>query len=148
MKGIVGLVIILFFTSCTCPSRKPVPVAVEFRLAETKSAEGLTEVIFEPTGEIFYLHEEVLLSNADIVSAEVIMGGRGPVVCVTMTFSGKEKWARVTGENLQKHLGMLVDGTLVSAPVINAPILEGVAIIGTMFTEEEARRIAEGITVR
>ncbi|UCH10679.1 MAG: hypothetical protein JSU61_01950 [Fidelibacterota bacterium] len=148
MKRIVGLVIILLFSACACPPKKPIPVVLEFRLAEKSSGDGRTEMLFEPTGEIFYLHEEVLLSNADIASAEVVMGERGPVVQVTMTFSGKAKWAQVTGENIGKHMAMLVDGVLTSVPTINAPILKGVAIIGGLFTEAEARRIVEGLTVR
>ena len=148
MRRIVGLVSILLITSCACPPKKPVPVMLEFRLAEKASGGGLTEMVFEPTGEIFYLHEEVLLGNADIASAEIVMGERGPQVQVTMTFSGKEKWAQVTGERIGKHIAMLVDGVLTSVPMINAPIVKGVAIISGLFTESEARRIAEGLTVR
>ena len=46
---------------------------------------------------------------------------------------------------LPKPIGMLVDGELITAPVIRTPIREGRAVINGDFTEEEAKRIAAGI---
>ena len=54
----------------------------------------------------------------------------------------------VSQENIGKPLAIVVDGTLVSAPVIKAAIPGGVAVIVGSFTQEEAERIADGIVGR
>jgi SecD/SecF fusion protein len=145
MKTLLGLMVMLALLGCT---QQPGPVTVEFRLAETEPGEGLAEVTIDQTGEKFYLHDEVLISNADIASASVTMWNQRPAVDVILTEAGREKFARLTRENLKRRVGMLVDGKLASAPIINAPILEGRAIINGDFSEKEARRIAEGIVLK
>jgi preprotein translocase subunit SecD len=142
MKRIFCLIIVLLSLSC---SKGTEPVIVEFRLAQLQPEEGLLEKPFERTGETFYLHEEVLIGNADIAAADALLWQGRHVIDLTFTEPGKEKLARLTRDHLQERVGMLVDGRLVSAPIINAPILEGRALIEGDFTEEEARRIAKGI---
>ncbi len=142
MKTVTVLIVLLALLGC---AKAPEQVTIEFRLAETEPAEGLTEMIFHRTEETFYLHDEVLISNADIASASATMWEQRPVVDLRFTEAGTQKLAKLTTENVKKRVGMLVDGTLASAPVINAPILEGRAIIDGDFSEKEARRIAAGI---
>ena len=120
-------------------------VIVEFRLAETEPAEGLAELVLPKSGEAFYLHPDVAIGNADIASASVIKWGGGPVVELVLTPKGSEKLAAVTEKNVTKRMGMLVDGRLVSAPIINAPIRGGRAILQGDFSEEEALRIAQAL---
>jgi len=141
MKRTIGLIILLALLGCAQQSG----VTVEFRLAETEPAEGLTLMTCTASGESFYLHDEILLSNADIESASPDSWDGRPTVALTFTEAGREKFARLTEENIGGRVGMLVDGELVTAPVIRAPILEGKAVINGDFTEEEATRIAAGI---
>ena len=141
MKRTIGLIILLALLPCAQQSG----VTVEFRLAETEPAEGLTLIVCTASGESFYLHDEVLLSNADIESASPGSWEGRPTVALIFTEDGREKFARLTGDNIGGRVGILVDGELVTAPVIRAPILEGKAVINGDFTEEEAKRIAAGI---
>jgi preprotein translocase subunit SecD len=145
MRKAIGLIIVLGLVGCASLDKQP-EVTVEFRLAETEPAEGLTEMTFESTGEKFYLHDEVVLTNADIVLAEADKSDFGSIVNVTLTSDGAEKLAQVTGNNISKHMGIVVDGELVSCPRINAQISGGEAQIIGNLTEEEAERIATGIT--
>ena len=68
-----------------------------------------------------------------------------PAVSVVLTEAGREKWARVTEESVGKPIAMLVDGELVAAPTVRAPITQGRAIITGRFTPEEAQHIADGL---
>jgi preprotein translocase subunit SecD len=120
-------------------------VALEFRLAEMAPAEGLTEVSISDLNLKFYLHDEVVLDNSDVASAAVIEQPVGHGVEIVLTESGKQKFARLTEQNVKKLLGMVVDSELVCAPLINAPIAVGKAIIEGRFSPEEAERIAAGI---
>jgi preprotein translocase subunit SecD len=140
MKRLAIVCLILGVVGCGQPH-----VTIEFRLAETQPGDGLTEVSLPRSGETFYLYPDVAISNADIASASVIQGSGGPSVELIFTPSGSEKLARLTEANLKKRVAMLVDGGLVSAPVINAPIPGGRAIMVGDFSEDQALRIAQGL---
>ena len=140
--ALLFLITALYALHC---ARGPEPMAVEFRLARTEPGEGLTEMTFDPTGEKFYLDDEVLIDNRDIAAAAATEWQGEHVIELTFTEPGKEKLARVTGQNVTERMGMVVDGRLLSAPRINAAITQGRAIIIGALTEEEARRLAAGI---
>jgi preprotein translocase subunit SecD len=142
MRRIVGLIAILALLGCAKQTDR---ATIEFRLVETAPAEGLTEMVCAASGELFYLHDEVLISNADIDTAFISKWNNRPVVELLFTEDGREQFAQLTEENIHRRVGMLVDGQLVSAPIINAPIPQGRAIIDGNFSEQEVRRVAEGI---
>ncbi len=150
MKRSAVLAFILSLLACGGADKKvekkAEKVTVEFRLAETEPAEGLTEMTIHDSGEKFYIHDKVLMNNYDIQFALPIVWEGKSVVELTFTEAGKVRFAMLTKENLERRIGILIDGELVMAPTIKAPILEGKAIIEGNFSEEEAHRIADGIT--
>jgi len=148
MKRIAVLIVFLSLLACGTPEKEVEKVRVEFRAAQTEPGEGLIRMTIPGTVQAFYVHNEVLISNADIAWAVVSSWEGRPVVELTLTESGKEKFAQVTKENVGKRMGILVNGELLLVPVIQAPILNGKAVIDGKFTEEEAERIATGILSR
>ena len=142
---LISMIIISSLLGCVGTQKKSEQVTIEFRLAEKEPAHGLIEMKIHRTGERFYLHKEVLLSNTDVASASVSLWSQHSVVELIFHDMGREKLSRITRANVNKHIGMLLDGKLISAPLILAPILEGKAIIDGNFSEEEAHRIADGI---
>lgn len=58
---------------------------------------------------------------------------------------GKELFAAVIRENINKRLAIVLDGQLYSAPVIRSEISEGKAQITGNFTEAEAKALATKI---
>ena len=146
MKKAIGLIVMLALLGCACSDDQLEKLTVEFRIAETEPAEGLTEMTFESTGEKYYLHDEIVLTNEDIVLAEADQTDFGSIISVTLTSDGAERLAQVTGDNISKHMGIVVDSKLVSCPRINAQISGNKAQIIGDFSEEEANRIATGIT--
>src|SRR6185295_13430299 len=60
-------------------------VRFEMRLAEDQPAPGLREAQID--GKLIYLHEDVVVSNGDIVRAEVIPGNSGLEYWVSVEFS-------------------------------------------------------------
>jgi preprotein translocase subunit SecD len=93
-----------------------------------------------------YISEDVALSNADVQSARVVTGPNGQQIEIVFTKVGAERFAATTERLIRKPLGILVDGKLISAPVVMDKISGGKAIITGSFSEEEAKRIADGIT--
>ena len=119
---------------------------LEFRIAEEKSIADLTEILFEPTGEIFYLHNKVLINQYDIESASVVNQEGRPAVELILTSEGAKKFEELTAQHVGKLCGMVLNGKLLSAPIIRDTISGGRVIISGIFTESEAEDIANGLT--
>lgn len=143
MRHRIALMAILLLFSYGCAKEQD--VGLQFRIAETEPGEGLTEMTLAGTDERFYLHDEVLMTNVDVDTAFVAMWSERPSVEVVFNEAGREKFARITRENLGRRMGMVVDGRLVTAPTIRAEIRMGKAVINGDFSQEEAQRIAEGV---
>jgi SecD/SecF fusion protein len=56
--------------------------------------------------------------------------------------TGAQAFARVTRENVDRRLAIVMDGTVYSAPNINEAITGGNAVISGNFSADEARRLA------
>jgi preprotein translocase subunit SecD len=123
-------------------------VSLEIRVVEHEPGEGLTETALSGWGrtESFYFHDEVLLTNADVDSAAVARVSGRPVVEVYFSDTGGKRFAEITSRNLGKRLGIFINGELVAAPLVQAEIGGGKAMINGDFTEEEAIRIAQGLS--
>lgn len=90
-----------------------------------------------------------LLSGNDVKSARVAAdtSGTGTKIVVALEFTdeGKKKFAEATEKNVGKALIIMLDDTIISAPIVNEPITDGNAIIQGNFTQEEASKLAERI---
>ena len=66
---------------------------------------------------------------------------------ISLTFgpSGAEMFGKVTTEFVGRQLGIVLDGTLYSAPNLNEPILGGQAKITGRFSREETERISKAL---
>jgi preprotein translocase subunit SecD len=96
---------------------------------------------------VLHVAKEALLDDGDINSVQFQadpVSGR-PQVGITFTEQGKKAFAEVTRTNLNKQLAIIIDGKVVSAPVIRTEIRDGKAIIDGNFTEEEAKDLAARI---
>lgn len=92
--------------------------------------------------------ENILLTGSDVVSATIAMDNttRMPVVRLEFTAEGKTKFANATGKLLGKVMSIWMDDTLISYPVVNAQITDGIAIIQSeYFTAESAKDLADKI---
>ena len=65
-----------------------------------------------------------------------------PVVTIRFDSQGGRRFARVTQENVGRPFAIILDGTVLSAPRINEPILGGTAQISGSFTVESANNLA------
>lgn len=65
-----------------------------------------------------------------------------PVVSIRFNAAGAATFARVTREGVGRRFAMLIDGEVLSAPVINEPIPSGTAQISGGFTTETANSLA------
>jgi SecD/SecF fusion protein len=68
--------------------------------------------------------------------------GGQPAVDMSMDPTGARKWAKITRENINKRIAIVLDNYVYSAPRVNVEIPNGKSIIEGDFTVEEARDLA------
>ena len=96
-----------------------------------------------------YLHQEVVISNEDVIDARVMPGAGGTGFNVDISFSqqGAEKIATATQAHIGKPLAILVNGSVIAAPKLRDAIRKSALITGD-YTKEQADEIAAGLTGR
>ncbi len=91
----------------------------------------------------YLIKKAVLMSGADISSANVQMNRYNqPVVGVSLNTAGTKRFANITTKYTGKRLAIILDNNVISAPVIEEPILGGNASISGRFTMAQANNLA------
>jgi len=128
-------------------------IRFEVRLAEDHPTAGLREARIPGSDRVIYLHEEIVVTNADIaqssvVQSSVVPGGPSRFgIGVRFTAAGAQKMREATAKHVGRPVAILIDGDLVAAPVLKSPISTSAVISGD-FTQAEAERIVNGIGIR
>lgn len=65
-----------------------------------------------------------------------------PVVSLTFDSAGKEKFAKLTKENLNKQIAIVLDNRIISAPNVQVEITDGQAVITGLKDIKEAQELA------
>jgi preprotein translocase subunit SecD len=83
------------------------------------------------------------LTGADLASASVVFDKTSgkPAVGIEFTKEGAAKFAALTEKNVGKPLAIILDGTVVSAPIVQEKIVGGSAQITGNFTLDEAKQL-------
>lgn len=136
---------------------------LEFKMVADNSAEQLAQGIVEPGFEIkqerykdkdgrYQLAPVVVekrsapgLSGKNIVQAYVVsdpMSGR-PVISFKLDDAGREAFAKITRENVNRRMAIILDGVLYSAPNITEPIIGGSGQISGSYELKEALELAD-----
>jgi SecD/SecF fusion protein len=133
---------------------------LEFRLVHPNSDQLVPQIeagtAFAPPGYVILNsreqrngHPEKLLvkrrselTGQDVASARPVFEQRGYEVSLHLTRAGAEAFRRVTRDNINNRLAIVLDNEVVSAPNIQSEIPNGEAVITGNFTAEEARNLA------
>ncbi len=118
-------------------------------IKDTNSAIGLigktAQLVFAQVGEN---ENEGLtptdLTGADLEDANVQFDQKTskPVVAIRFSDAGAKKFEDLTAKNVGKPLPIILDKTVISAPVVQDRISGGSAIITGSFTTDEAKNLA------
>jgi preprotein translocase subunit SecD len=93
----------------------------------------------------FVVQKRTLLTGANLTRAEVQADPNAPgnwQVAIEFDAIGTRVFGEVTEQNVGRHLAIILDGNVYSAPRINERIPGGRAVITGQFTVEEARDLA------
>ena len=93
----------------------------------------------------FRLLPEVILSNSDVADAAVVVRNGNPTILVTLSQSAAGRFATTTEMNVGRRMAILIDGEVVSAPIIRGRIEGGKAMITGDFDRPRAERIARAL---
>jgi hypothetical protein len=148
---IAAAVSIVLATGIALWSRSDARAAVRFdvQLAEVDSVPGFREVTVRESNRKIYLHPESVVTNSDIVRAEVVPVSDSGSFNVVITFSphGAQKMRRATQQHIGKPLALSIDGKVAMVPVVRSPISTSEVLSGD-YSKAEADRIANGISRR
>jgi protein-export membrane protein SecD len=99
----------------------------------TITASTTIDEVFIPSG----------LSGKDVKEAQVGFDQltSEPYVLLEFTAEGRQKFAKITGDNVGKPLAIFLDGAFLEAPVIQEAITQGQARISGNFTIAEAKTL-------
>jgi len=123
-------------------------VLFEVRLAEDTPLPGLIVAQVPDAGRLIYLHPEIVVSNDDIAQSWVSQDEPDRFsIGVQLLPSGAERMRRATTAHMGRPVAILIDGTVVSAPVVRSPIGDS-AVISGHYTRAAAQRIADGMRLR
>ncbi|VAX35129.1 Protein translocase subunit SecD [hydrothermal vent metagenome] len=121
------------------------PNALKESLSGNTPVGYVLKTIKKEDDEPILLEAKVALSGETISDARVDFDQTGfgqPFISLTFNGQGKRAFARLTKENVGRRLAIIIDGTVLSAPNINEPILGGQGQITGQFTFEEASSLA------
>ncbi|MFC1756365.1 protein translocase subunit SecD [Patescibacteria group bacterium] len=85
------------------------------------------------------------LSGKDLETADVVFQSQGlsePQVSLKFDGEGTKVFAELTKENMGKTIAIYLDGSIISAPVVQAEITNGEAVITGNFTIDEAKKLS------
>ena len=93
----------------------------------------------------FVVHKRTLLTGNELTDASVQADPNSQgnwQVSITFSVTGAQRFGEITENNVGRHLAIILDGTVYSAPRINERIPGGRAVITGQFTVDQARDLA------
>jgi preprotein translocase subunit SecD len=104
-----------------------------------------SEILHERNGKMPYLvaKQDAMRGGAIIeASPGYDERTREPIVHFRFDAAGTRRFAQVTQENVGRPFAVVLDGDVISAPIIREPILKGSGQVSGSFTLEEANALA------
>jgi len=90
----------------------------------------------------YVVRKRIMVSGENLTDAQPTFQQGRPVVSFSFNTVGARRFGRATQENVGRPFAIVLDGKVISAPVIQEPILGGNGVITGNFTTQEARDLA------
>ena len=130
---------------------------LEFRLVDVSNSaqDAVQQGRVPPDDDLLYerrggqkspvlVQKQVMVSGADLTDAQPGFDQRSgePIVTFRFNTAGARRFAQVSQENVGRPFAIVLDGEVISAPVIREAILGGSGQISGSFTVESANELA------
>ena len=93
-------------------------------------------------GETYVISRKPVVGGENLIDAQASFQDGMPVVSFKFNSLGGKKFGEATSENVGERLAIVLDNEVISAPVINGPIVGGSGIITGNFTVKSANDLA------
>jgi preprotein translocase subunit SecD len=111
-------------------------------LAEGRAPPG-SQILPSLEGGRVVVKRRAIINGDQLVDSQVSTDQNGaPAVSFRFDSTGGRRFAQATAENVGKPFAIILDGTVISAPNINEPILGGSGIISGNYTVASANELA------
>ncbi len=131
---------------------------LEFKLVKKGFEDKLTTTATTPAGTINIPNPEAFedtgLTGKYLSRASLQFGSGGggvglsqPTVRVDFNAEGAKIFGDLTGNNVGRLIAIFLDGTIVSAPVVNEKIGDGTAIISGNFSADAAKELVRSLNL-
>ncbi|MGL4488970.1 MAG: protein translocase subunit SecD, partial [Rhizobiaceae bacterium] len=92
----------------------------------------------------YLIQNQVIVSGENLVDAQATFDQQGnePVISFRFDTKGAQRFGQATQQNVGRPFAIILDSAVISAPVINEPILGGSGQISGNFTVESANKLA------
>jgi len=145
--GTMRRFLICFYALCViaCTSQEVMPPrgVIEMRFASYDAQEGWYKKQINNSQQAVYLSDVVSINTQDIALVEAAFDPQGePAVIFKMTAVGRRKFAKMTEAHKGKPIGLVVNGVLLSAPVVQEKIAGGTFILTGLSSVQEASDVA------
>jgi len=116
-----------------------------FRLvSESEDVFGSELLLFENSEDQLHVSKRIILTGDNLIKAQPNFDKQTnePIVSFTFDRPGAKKFGKATSENVGKRVAIILDNKIISAPVVNEPILSGNGQISGNFTFQSATDLA------
>ena len=105
---------------------------------------GTEKLFFEDNSEEAVVSKRIILSGNNLLDAQPRMDNQSNETVVTFTLDrvGAKRFGKATSEGIGKRLAIILDGKIISAPVIRDAIVGGSGQISGNFTFQSATDLA------
>ncbi len=123
---------------------KTANLTFRFITQNTEETFGTEKLFFEDNSEEAIVSKRIILSGDNILDAKPRMDNQNneTVVSFTLDRVGSKRFAKATTSGIGKRLAIILDGKIVSAPVIRSAIVGGSGQISGNFTFQSATDLA------
>jgi hypothetical protein len=118
-------------------------LGIEFLLAQDTPVEGYIKKEYNNPSQTVYLDDKPVMTNTDIKEAILVQNDTHPVVEVVLNANGIAKIKEVSTNNTGKRMAVMVNGQVICAPRLRAPISDSHLQIAGSFTEEQAKLLID-----
>ncbi len=118
------------------------PITDNPRASVKPDREILPAAAADEAGRYYVVHRRVMVSGENLVDAQPSFQTGLPVVSFRFDGLGGRRFGDATKENVGRLFAIVLDGKVISAPVIREAILGGSGVISGNFTAESATDLA------
>ena len=144
----IATVMLLSYSPVGAQTAQESTPSLEFRLANDSATEDWNEMAVHNSEEKLFVSNVVELHGGHIERVSFFNDDTGkPSVGLTLTEKGAKAMGATTSKNLKKKLAIVLNGKVVSAPLIQSKITKQVQISGS-FSDEELLAFFHAIVLR